>query len=43
MTLLKLSSLDPDQSMAADVREYICRADNADEEVLNVANRLESK
>lgn len=43
MTLLKLSSLDPDQLMAADVRRYIFRADNADEKVLNEANRLDSK
>lgn len=40
MKLLKLSSLDPDQDMATDVRSYICQANNADEEILKEANRL---
>lgn len=40
MKLLKLSFLDPDKFMAADVRSYVCCAKNADEEILEDAKRF---
>lgn len=42
LRIVKLSALDPDQLMGADVRTYLRKAASADSEVINSIDSLES-